>query len=268
MSVDDRALMSYVDGALSPDQRTAIEVAVATNEATAQRVEAFRASCLPYRAAFESADTLPVPESLARRVDELIRVSRNRSISSSDRRPAALAGAFVAGIVFALCGLPLTQHMLRPAGEPAAWVRAAAAYQALYGRQTVANIDVDRAGTLRALAKLRATSGMRFDIPDLGAAGLTFKRIQQLEFEGRPLIQLTYLPREGKPVALCLLEDPSSKTDIETRTIDDMHTAVWRHGRLTYALLAPTDRLDVAALARNIANGQVPLLYTHDDLHE
>ena len=268
MSVDDRALMSYVDGELSPGQRAAVEAAIATNEATAERVEALRASCLPYRAAFENATQPAVPESLTRRVDELIRVSRHRSISSGYRRPAAIFAAFVAGIILAGSVPMLIQRTLSPTSETAVWVRAAAEYQALYGRETVASIDVDRAGTLRTLADLRRTSGIRFDIPDLGAAGLTFKRIQQLEFQGRPLLQLTYLPREGKPVALCVLQDPSANTDVQTRVVNGMHTAVWRRGRLTYALLAPNDRLDLRALASNIASGHIPPLYATDNLQE
>ncbi len=268
MSVDDRALMSYVDGELSPEQRAAIEAAIATNEGTAERVEAFRASCLPYRAAFESTRQPDLPESLIVRADELIRVSRNRSIVNGYRRPAALAASFAAGIILAVSALMLAQQTLRTAGDTAAWVRAAADYQALYGRETLANIDVDRAGTVRTLAHLRRTSGIRFDIPDLGAAGLTFKRIQQLEFHGHPLVQLTYLPREGKPVALCMLEDLSANTDVRMHVVDGMHTAVWRSGRLTYALLAPSDRLDLRALARNIASGHMPSLYSNEGMQE
>ncbi|WP_244115531.1 anti-sigma factor family protein [Burkholderia gladioli] len=73
MKIDDASLLAYVDGELTPQENARIEEAIAASEELASRVAMLRASQLPYGEAFDQQSLPPVPESLTRSVDELIR---------------------------------------------------------------------------------------------------------------------------------------------------------------------------------------------------
>jgi anti-sigma factor RsiW len=73
MKVDDTVLMAYVDDELSPQERQQIEDELRAHAELADKVALFQASRLPYREAFAEQKLPPVPESLVKRVDDLIR---------------------------------------------------------------------------------------------------------------------------------------------------------------------------------------------------
>jgi anti-sigma factor RsiW len=73
MKVDDTVLMAYVDDELSPQERQQIEDELRAHAEFADKVALFKASRLPYREAFATQKLPPVPASLVKRVDDLIR---------------------------------------------------------------------------------------------------------------------------------------------------------------------------------------------------
>lgn len=73
MNVDDTVLMAYVDDELSPQERQQIEDELRAHAELADKVALFKASRLPYREAFAEQKLPPVPASLVKRVDELLR---------------------------------------------------------------------------------------------------------------------------------------------------------------------------------------------------
>lgn len=73
MKVDDTVLMAYVDDELSPQERQQIEDELRDHAELADKVALFQASRLPYREAFAAQTLPPVPASLVKRVDDLIR---------------------------------------------------------------------------------------------------------------------------------------------------------------------------------------------------
>jgi anti-sigma factor RsiW len=73
MNVDDTVLMAYVDDELSPQERQQIEDELRAHAELADKVALFKASRLPYREAFAEQKLPPVPASLVKRVDDLIR---------------------------------------------------------------------------------------------------------------------------------------------------------------------------------------------------
>src|SRR5262249_50095327 len=162
------------------------------------------------RAAYDRQTVPPVPESLTRRIEELVSVSapQERSAPRGGRRfPMQwAAAAFVAG---AICSGVLTGYFgdvnpFRHGADP--WVQSGADYQVLYGRDTIANLREDKASTEQVIADIHQHDGMPVDVPDLRQVGLKFKRVQRLNYHDRPLIQMVYLPERGDPVALCVIE--------------------------------------------------------------
>ncbi|SAK50186.1 anti-sigma factor family protein [Caballeronia ptereochthonis] len=265
MNVDDSLLMSYVDGELSPEQRAEVEAAIAHSDELAARAAALQASVLPYRAAYDRQTVPPVPESLTRRIEELVSVSTPQERSGPrGRRRFPLqwaAAAFVAG---AICSGVLTGYLggvnpLKPGVDP--WVQSVADYQVLYGRDTVANIREDRASTEQVLADIHQRDGMPVDVPDLRQAGLKFKRVQRLNYHDRPLIQMVYLPERGDPVALCVIEENQGDAPVRSSQIGEMKTVTWRANRLAYVLLAKAPSLDLQAIGNSIAGGKTAPLY-------
>ena len=273
LSIDDTVLLAYVEGELTPEQRAEIEAALAQSCALAERVVALRSSILPYAAAFHRQAIPAVPQSLTESVNDLIRVTtaadpgeaarvRGGAVSwrFATQRAApwrVAAAAFVAGVV--LCAgvlqFPSRQHPTAPE-----WVQSVASYQELYARQTLANIVEDHALTQRVIDDAHA-AGVDTAVPDLRAAGLTFKRAQRLSFRGQELVQLVYLPASGDPVALCVMREKSRDSAARMEELGHMHAAVWHAGDLGYVLVAKNSPVDLLALGRRIANRELPVLY-------
>lgn len=266
MDVDDRLLMSYVDGKLSLDDRLAAEASIAASTEIAERVAALRASCLPYRAAFEHLQPPAPPASLVDRVDELVSANRVPRLPRLQTRRArnssySMLAAFAAGMVFCAGALGLASGLWPSSSTSEPWTDAVAKYQSMYARETVAALNENPVATEQTLARLRRTMNPKLNVPNLLQRGLSLKRLQQLDFKGRPLVQLVYLPREGQPVALCLLGEGKPDEDVHLRTINGMRAATWRRDHLAYLLLTADPKIDVDQLAQAISTGKVATLY-------
>jgi anti-sigma factor RsiW len=279
MNFDDTLLMAYVDGELPPSRHTEIERAVATSDELATRVAHLRASAaLPYRAAFAQQSLPPVPDSLSHFVADLARNGTAQSVGASGtldkdaadaarpepgvsaftrRRaqarnaPVWLAAAFIAGAFFCGAALKLGPRVLPFEGRVSPWVEAAAGYQELYTRETLADVNsvpVDP----RQLEAIHRDDGLPIEIPDLQNAGLTFKRLQRLRFHGKPLVQIVYLPEHGAPVALCVIKNQADDEAVRSHRVYGMDVVTWNKGKLGYALIGQRSDVDLPALARQV----------------
>ncbi|MGH8779444.1 anti-sigma factor family protein [Paraburkholderia sp.] len=283
MSMDETRLMAYVDGTLPVDERTEIEHEIAGSPEAAECVARFEASRLPYREAFARQKLPPVPPELAAQIDELARLHAPRSEASTDygrRYPASgndavgpdeslphtpirsrlriapgwLAVAFVAGAFCVGAVLRFAPDGTSGAGAPSPWVQAATGYQRLYSRATVADVRPDAGAVSRAIDAVRHDDRLALRVPDLREAGMTFSEIQRLRFDGRPLVQLVYLPARGEPVALCVMKQVGPDQPIAWRAVNGMHVVTWRQGELAYALISASTDVDLATLGRRIAD--------------
>lgn len=309
MKIDDASLLAYVDGELSGPEREQVEKAIRESEDLASRVSMLRASQLPYRHAFEQQALPPMPESLGRSVDALIRQhveresaersagadaaeaaeadnSRGTEEQHGDNvrplRPRAksrqwlslpqwptwpkLAVAFVAGAF--CCGLALRLVPQLAGGGGALttasddsgmtpWIKAAAGYQKLYTRDTVALLQPDMSTTATTVADIQHVDELPVRIPDLRSQGLTFKRVQRLRFHGKPLVQIVYLPEKGDPVALCVLKEPKADAAPSNANVEGMNVVAWRRGEVGYALIGTPGAVDLDALGRQLYDGKV-----------
>jgi len=101
-------------------------------------------------------------------------------------------------------------------GQPAAGARtlmssrivAALNHQQLYSCNTLANVAADVSSFERAVKETREDDKLPVHIADLRSAGLTFKRLQRLRFNNKPLAQILYTAENGAPVALYVMSDP------------------------------------------------------------
>ncbi|KAG8152348.1 anti-sigma factor family protein [Burkholderia catarinensis] len=300
MKMDDILLMAYVDGELTSHQREAVDRAIGTSAEIATRVAWFEASVLPYQRAFQRQEWPPVPQSLVRKVAEIAQayaapsaqsaVGDGRRVDAPASQPDVrapssapvrsrirmtvswLAVAFVAGAF--CCGAILhfapgaAQRGFAPQGAPVTaqtqmspWIMAAVNYQRLYTRDTVAFDSSNLAAAAHTVENIRRDDGLRIRIPDLRSVGLTFKRIQRLNFNHKPLVQMVYLPEKGLPVALCVMKDERPDTVPARQQVGSMDVVTWRRARITYALIAAPGDADLGAIGKRIAeNGMEEML--------
>jgi anti-sigma factor RsiW len=182
--------------------------------------------------------------------------------------PAWLAVAFVAGAF--VCGFVLRAGSgVGPASVAGAsagtgvspWVAAAASYQQLYSRDTLANIEADPVLVAKTTAQIHDDDGLAVRIPDLRAYGLTFKRVQRLRFNDKPLVQIVYLPERGAPVALCVMKEPKPDSGTTTQQVASMTVVTWRQSELGYALIGQPHDVDLNALGDSISSRRAAPLF-------
>jgi anti-sigma factor RsiW len=295
MKPDSIQLLAYVDGELSPQECQDIEREIAVSPDLAEIVAQLRSSRLPYQRAFAHQKLPPVPESLALKIAEMARAHAqrdplNQPIQPSDANdgandsavqhdaamppsapvrsrlrvaPAWLAAAFVAGAFF--CSIALRYLPGTPAGPAATlaaaatgaspWVQAAASYQQLYSRDTIAPVPVDVNVSAKIVGEIRHDDGLALQIPNLSTAGLEFKRVQRLQFHNKPLVQIVYLPKTGAPIALCVMKEAKPDQAIGEQHLYGMNVVTWRRGELSYALIGQPAGVDLSSLAKRISGG-------------
>jgi anti-sigma factor RsiW len=140
-------------------------------------------------------------------------------------------------------------------------MQAVADYQQLYSRETLADVTEDQLLSERVISDLRAVDGITVQVPDLRGAGLTFKRVQRLSFQGEPVVQMVYLPEHGDPVAFCVTRDVRADEDPHAQQIGALSTVSWRRGNLGYLLLGKAAAQSMLELARHVASGETGHLY-------
>ena len=221
MVVDEVMLRAWVDGELEPGLRQQVETAVANSPALQAQVSALRASCLPYRAAFDAQALPSPPAALLDHVAALVAVAGAAPMPARPlatlpaagavpRRAwlaAGLAASFAAGVVVPRA-FGLFPDPLRSPSEPEPWVNAIAQYHALYVRETVDGATEAPSPLQSLLAGFAPPVRARLRVPDLAANGLAFRRAQRLGYATGPLIQMVYLPAQGRPLAVCFLAVP------------------------------------------------------------
>jgi anti-sigma factor RsiW len=289
MNVDEITLRAYVDGELTPAERERVAAAIAHSAALESQVAAMQASVLPYRAAFDAQPMPAMPEALQRQLASLSAVAATSSSatmqSASAPRVAAdnvvamparrrwlgtglafgtgIAAAFAAGwFVRPLLsvGAPSNTNALAP------WVPAIASYQAMYVRATLEKSAFDAAQTRQALGEFQsankfAASSAKISVPDLNAAGYDFRRAQLLGYGDKPLLQMAYLPAQGKPAALCVLPvNDGKELPLSVHAIDGMSVATWQTRGLSYVLAIDAPIAKVKAMGEQLQRDGFPLI--------
>jgi anti-sigma factor RsiW len=286
MKTDEVMLMAYVDGELPPDQRHEVEEHIRASAEAAERVALLKASRVDYPGAFASQNVPPVPESLTQKIEAMTRAhvaasaasaSHDNAIPASVSTPvrsrmrsvpvwlaaACVAGAFCGGLFLRLG--PLLDH--GASGSMAAsnlspWVQAATGYQKLYTRDTLAYVSETPETSSKTVDDIRREDGLALRIPDLRSAGLTFKTVQRLRFNNKPLVQIVYQPDKGEPVALCVMKDVKPDQAVAGQDVESMHVVTWRQAELSYALIGKPDGVDLNALGKQISNREVDPLFS------
>jgi anti-sigma factor RsiW len=288
MRIDEVTLRAYVDGELSPVERSRIEAVLGHNEALKLQADALQASRLPYRAAFDAQPLPPLPAALSQQLANLsaaAKVAPSSRVSPTQlQRPRwvswlggglALAASFSAGVMVNATwfgaaqqpgGTDLTYSAATAAPTsptaPRPWVAAIASYQALYVRDTVGRATDSADHAQSVLKQFESKEFAKLVVPDLVAAGLAFKRIQLLGFGDRQLVQMAYLPALGKPAALCVLRSDDLKdAPLTAQRMENLSIVTWQKNKLAYVLALDMPLEQALAIGKKLVAAEYPVLH-------
>jgi len=235
----DEELTAYLDGEADTGLRSRVELALTSDAALAQRLQALDLPMAALRNAF-SSEALGAPHMPA----ELIPA---RSESRAQLRLAAgLALAFGLGV--------LSTYMLQPGPQPQTapgWKAVVASYQALYVTGTVVNAAQPPEAAAEVLAGFGSGHGIDLS-PAQSVPGLEFKRVQLLGFKGKPLLQMAYLGPDGVPVAFCITRSSGEDKPMQSEVLGGMATASWVRDGVGYLVIGGQDQGFVDAVAADI----------------
>ena len=111
------------------------------------------------------------------------------------------------------------------------------------------------------LADFSATTRTTVAVPNLMEVGLSFKRIQRLGYEDRPLLQMIFLPPQGKPTALCVLPAELKDAAIKQSTRNGMQVVSWRRRGMAYVLVTDLSEKNATSVALKLMSDAYPAVY-------
>ncbi len=231
MAYTDAELQAFLDGTAPADMAESIAREMAADQALEERVFALDPLAEPVRAAF---DAVAPPDAT--------RFLPAQEVTTPASGRAGLTYALAAACAVLALALALN---LRPAPAPD-WQAQVAAYQALYGVDTVAG-EIASDATREAQTTL---AGERIALSGLGsvtgaADGLTHVRTQILQIDGVPLAQIVFRTADGTPVALCGLQGTAAGglQDMQVGVMEALASASFETDTHSWLLIG-TDDLD------------------------
>lgn len=261
MKIDETMLRAYVDGELDVRRRLDVQAALQGSAQLQADLDLFLSSSLPYRKAFDVQALPEVPQRLWRQVHAWAGEAKAPQGGHAGRRRWIKVGAGIAAAFAAGLWAPVPWRIDPTEYAADRWVRVIARYQALYVRETVDFVAVDPQRARELLVAFAQDLGVDLSVPDLHTAGLAFRGLQRLAVDDLPVIQMVYLPDQGKPAALCVRPDPGPVVSVTTHRIEGLDVASWRQKGLAYVMVADLPIEDMAVLAERVASGELPVLY-------
>ncbi|SLN67978.1 hypothetical protein TRL7639_03933 [Falsiruegeria litorea R37] len=164
--------------------------------------------------------------------------------------------ALVASLALAI-GLSSGAYLTR-APQPG-WLAYVAAYQALYSTETLSHIQQDETAQQVELDRVAVAIGKMLTPAELDMLpGAEYKRAQVLSFNGKPLIQLTFLTEGGDPLALCIIRSNKGRSpQPELSQMEGMSAAVWGRDGYEYLLIGGQDDAQISRYAEVLSTADV-----------
>lgn len=255
----DEELVAFLDGELPLENRRRVNGVLASSAEARRRLESLRNGDRPFREAFDLlAHEAPMDRlsAMLRRADSDVRPDSKAAAPApaTDNRAGmaaaaaillALAGGFAGGMLFRPtdASVPAPQAAAEPA--PRGWRQAVADYQSLFTTDSLTPYQGGDSGLELASAKV----GLPLEKLAGDTGDLNFRRVQVLNFNGKPLAQFAYLSADGTPVSLCIIRsgNKSAPADFETR--NQLGIVHWIANGFGYMVIGdmPRERLqDVA----------------------
>ncbi len=263
MKYDDVYILSYIEDRLIQAEKIEFEKEMSQSPKLRTRVQLIKQSQMPVKEAFATMEIPPIPQRILDRFDQAVEEKTKLDQQSAPPRRVlnnrytwALAACFA--LVFYSLGLLTNLDSNHESTDPFTLtvsedsielVESALYYQALYARETVENLNQSTEEANSVISEFNNISNTQFEIPDLTAFDLQFKRVQPLAYKDKKILQLVYIGKQGKPVALCVTQkDQNSVMAVNRYNKVNMTGRIWQDENLMYILIATEDYSQVNQL--------------------
>ncbi|WP_249673139.1 transcriptional regulator [Pseudomonas abieticivorans] len=242
MNVPDEQLVAFLDGELDTQAQIEMEHALDQNADLARRLEYLERSSLPYPNAYGELLAQAPQERLAAMLAALPAPSAGATFGRR-RLLAVAASCLLAGIAADRLFIGWHAH----AGKADQWREVVADYMALYTAQTLENLPSDEAAQTAQLQVVEHRLGLALKPAQLKLPGIEFKRAQVLQYDDRPIAQITYLDPLYGPMALCLtLNEGGTQVPAHERRYG-MNVVFWANGGHAFMLIGHNPAPDLAS---------------------
>lgn len=245
----DEDLVAYLDGALTDAEARAIDAALVNDPALVKRLKALDVNLGDLHDAFAQLQ----PDG---GVPDLDMLQMQASASNMNRSPKLL---YTLGLAATLVlGAFVGNFWMSPTQED--WTDSVAAYQALYSRNTLANLDLSVPEQELQLTRVSQAIDKKLTVAALSVVDdLQYRRAQLLRFNDAPLVQLSFTTEAGTPIALCIIEAPGITTASApvTSEAEGMHAARWATEGYEYYLIGGQDAQLISQLATLYATAEI-----------
>jgi anti-sigma factor RsiW len=250
--VPEEDLHAYVDGALAPERRAAVEEWLAMHPETAATVAQWRAQNDAILRSFGS-----VAAARDERDDDMVAAAATRAAAAPRKRlawpvAAAFALFFAAGVgTGALLTASLSGGV--PVAEFASLPRASKANYLIYASEVRHPVEVTANEEEHLVTWLGNRIGKSLTAPDLGAEGFQLVGGRLVPFAEKPGAMLMYEDAAGERVTVLIGTNPDhTGTGFRFAQGDGVSTFYWTDGGFGYAMSGAVDRETLLGLARVI----------------
>ena len=223
--LSNETLVAYIDGELDVSERETVAAALSQDAGARARLERLKRGGRPFGEAFDIlfraapedklqaifADAMrktqgPESEDGQHQDDKVVPLhpqtpSRSTPLWGMAAAAVALAIGFGGGLIASGFFKEQPQIVQTKPG----WREVAARYVALFSKETLDGMPTSRRQRSVNLAKIETALDFDLSRRELESPNLSFRGTQLLQFEGKPLAQISYLHRGKTPVALCLI---------------------------------------------------------------
>ena len=244
-------LLAYADNALSADERAEVEEILAGDKSAVTFLEQLKISDLPYKDIFDDLLDDKKVEKIESKKHPLIQEPQTVQTTLESPKTAPAKWLWPTSLVASLLlGAALTFLSINAKTENHDnWIVQVADYHLLYIRETVSHSHSTPEEIKQLTHDLSAQLKAPLFIPNLNAQNLDFRRGQILDSNGRKLVQLAYLPKNGRPVALCVLKNSANDSLPKAGESRGLPYVTWSKNGLSYVIIGAIDKSDLNAAA-------------------
>lgn len=251
--VTEAELHAHLDGQLPPERDREVREWLALRPAESQRLAAYRQQQDTLRQWLGGVLTEPVPAAL--------QAAAHARDPSRPRRPMLAAAAVLIALLGGLAGWHL--HGWEGTGQPPAPQRLAeraVVAHAVYAPDRRRAVEVDSAHEEQLVTWLSRRLGTPVRAPHLQALGFALEGGRLLPGERAPVAQFMYVDAQGQRLTLYVSNEPRHRGDtgFQFARHGDVNVFYWVDGAFGYALVAPTGRDRLAALAAEVHRQLTP----------
>lgn len=229
---DDAQLVAYLDGQLDAPTARAIETALATDAALADRMAALHLDVAALQAeADKLLDEAPAFDPALLDTPDKVVAFRPRPVWQS------LTGLAAAACVALVIGFGLGRSTAPVPEAQTGWLDAVAGYQNLYSPDSFRWGPPEPREANQEITEVAEALSLSYGLREFRFDGLEFRTAQVLQFNGKPLAQFMFKGENGTPVAICILQNGKPDAPLEQRHIAGLSASVFQSGGYGYVVI-------------------------------